>query len=92
NQLLAGLSLLVLTLFLLKLGRRVWATAIPMAFLLVMTTWAMVLNLVRFVTNDQVLLAAVGGAIFVLELWLLFEAAAAVRRLMVGLSRASDKV
>jgi len=92
NQLLAGLSLLVLTLFLLKLGRRVWVTAIPMAFLLVMTTWAMVLNLVRFVTNDQVLLAAVGGAIFVLELWLLFEAAAAVRRLMIGLSRASDKV
>ncbi len=84
NQLLAGLSLLVLTLYLLKLGRRVWVTAIPMAFLLVMTTWAMVLNLVRFVTNDQVLLAAVGGAIFVLELWLLFEGAAAVRRLVAG--------
>ncbi|MCL7960743.1 MAG: carbon starvation protein A [marine benthic group bacterium] len=84
NQLLAGLSLLVLTLFLFKLGRRVWVTAIPMAFLLVMTTWAMVLNLVRFATSDQVLLATVGGAIFVLELWLLFEGAAAVRRLMVG--------
>jgi hypothetical protein len=39
-----------------------------------------------------VLLAAVGGAIFVLELWLLFEAAAAVRRLMIELSRGSDKV
>ncbi|MCL7974181.1 MAG: carbon starvation protein A [marine benthic group bacterium] len=84
NQLLAGLSLLVLSLFLFKLGRRVWVTAIPMAFLLVMTTWAMVLNLVRFATSDQVLLATVGGAIFVLELWLLFEGAAAVRRLMVG--------
>ena len=84
NQLLAGLSLLVVTLFLYKLGRRVWVTAIPMVFLLVMTTWAMVLNLVRFVTSDQVLLATVGGAIFVLELWLLFEAAAAVRRLMNG--------
>ena len=82
NQLLAGLSLLVVTLFLYKLGRRVWVTAIPMVFLLVMTTWAMVLNLVRFATSDQVLLATVGGAIFVLELWLLFEAAAAVRRLM----------
>jgi carbon starvation protein len=87
NQLLAGLSLLVLTLFLLKLGRRVWVTAIPMAFLLVMTTWAMVLNLVRFVTNDQLLLATVGGAIFVLELWLLFEGAAAVRRLVAGRDR-----
>ena len=90
NQLLAGLSLLVLTLFLFKLGRRIWVTAIPMAFLLVMTTWAMVLNLVRFVTSDQVLLATVGGAIFVLELWLLFEGAAAVRRLMVGRRGATD--
>ena len=82
NQLLAGLSLLVVTLFLLKLGRRVWVTVIPMAFLLFMTTWAMVLNLVRFATESQVLLTLVGGGIFVLELWLLFEAAAAVRRLV----------
>jgi carbon starvation protein len=82
NQLLAGLSLLVLTLFLLQLGRKAWVTALPMIFLLVITTWAMVLNLLRFVTEDQVLLATVGGAIFVLELWLLFEGAAAMRRLL----------
>lgn len=80
NQLLAGLSLLILTLFLLKLGRKAWVTAIPMAFLLFMTTWAMVLNLLRFTRESQTLLVIVGGAIFVLELWLLFEAAVAVRR------------
>jgi len=80
NQLLAGLSLLVLTLFLLKLGRNVWVTAVPMVFLLFMTTWAMILNLVGFVTDDQVLLTVVGGTILVLELWLLFEGAAAFRR------------
>ena len=48
NQLTAGLSLLVITLFLIRLRRPIWATAIPMAFLLFMTTWAMVLNLVRY--------------------------------------------
>ncbi len=80
NQLLAGLSLLILTLFLLKLGRKAWVTAIPMAFLLFMTTWAMILNLLRFTRESQTLLVIVGGAIFVLELWLLFEAAVAVRR------------
>jgi carbon starvation protein len=80
NQLLAGLSLLILTLFLLKLGRKAWVTAIPMAFLLFMTTWAMILNLLRFTRESQTLLVVVGGAIFVLELWLLFEAAVAVRR------------
>ncbi len=80
NQLLAGLSLLILTLFLLKLGRNAWVTGIPMAFLLFMTTWAMILNLLRFTRESQPLLVIVGGAIFVLELWLLFEAAVAVRR------------
>jgi carbon starvation protein len=80
NQLLAGLSLLILTLFLLRLRRPVWITVIPMGFLLFMTTWAMVLNLLRFVRESQTMLLVVGGAIFALELWLLFEGAAAVRR------------
>ena len=94
NQLLAGLSLLVLTLYLLKLGRRAWVTAIPMVFLLIMTTWAMLLNLARFAGDDQILLTAVGGAILVLELWLLFEGAVAFRRLFrrreTGLSGSSQ--
>ncbi len=79
NQLTGGLSLLVVTLFLLALGRRIWVTVIPMLFLLVMTTWAMVLNLIRYYTDSQALLLAVGGAIFVLELWLVFEAIVALR-------------
>lgn len=79
NQLTGALSLLVVTMFLLSLRRRIWVTVIPMAFLFVMTTWAMVLNLLRYWTDNQPLLLAVGGAIFVLELWLIFEAAAALR-------------
>jgi carbon starvation protein len=86
NQLLAGLSLLVVTLFLLKLGRKAWVTGIPMVFLLFMTTWGMVLNLVRFAGESQALLTVVGGAILVLEVWLLFEGVAAVRRLRHELS------
>ena len=82
NQLLAGLSLLILTLFLLRLRRPIWITVIPMGFLLFMTTWAMVLNLLRFVRDSETMLLVVGGAIFALELWLLFEAAVAVRRVL----------
>jgi carbon starvation protein len=84
NQLLAGLTLLILTLFLFRLKRNVWVTAIPMAFLLFMTTYAMVLNLIRYRSESQTLLLVVGGAIFVLEMWLLFEAAAGVRRVLVS--------
>ena len=81
NQLTAGLSLLVITLFLLRLGRAIWPTVIPMIFLMFMTTWAMVENLIRYFSDSQVLLFCVGGVIFVLELWLVFEAVAALRRL-----------
>lgn len=80
NQLTGALSLLVVTLFLIRLGRPIWVTVVPMAFLFVMTTWAMVLNLLRYWTDSQPLLLGVGGAIFVLELWLIFEALAALAR------------
>ncbi len=83
NQLLAGLSLLILTLFLLRLRRPIWITVVPMGFLLFMTTWAMILNLLSFVRDNETMLLVVGGAIFALELWLLFEGAAAVRRLVL---------
>jgi carbon starvation protein len=83
NQLLAGLSLLILTLFLFRLKRTIWVTVVPMSFLLFMTTYAMVLNLLRYHTESETLLLVVGGAIFVLELWLIFEAVAAVRRVLV---------
>jgi carbon starvation protein len=48
NQLTAGLSLLVITIFLLSLKRNIWVTVVPMAFLLFMTTWAMIGNLIRY--------------------------------------------
>ena len=79
NQLTGALSLLVITLFLYRLRRGIWVTVIPMIFLLVMTTWAMVLNLIRYATESQAVLLGVGGMIFVLELWLIFESVSAVR-------------
>ncbi len=80
NQLTGALSLLVISIFLVGLKRRWWVTAVPMLFLFVMTTWAMVLNLLRYWDDRQPVLLAVGGAIFVLELWLIFEAAAVLSR------------
>lgn len=81
NQLTAGLSLLVVTLFLLRLHRPIWPTVLPMTFLLFMTTWAMVGNLIRYFTENQLLLLGVGAAIFVLELWLILEAVIALRKI-----------
>jgi len=80
NQLLAGLTLLIISLYLIKQERPAWVTAVPMSFLLVMTTWAMLINLHRYYGEHQMLLLVLGAAIFVLEIWLLFEAVAAARR------------
>lgn len=84
NQLTGALTLLVITLFLARLRRPIWVTVVPMGFLLFMTTWAMVLNLVRYWVDSQAVLLAVGGMVFVLELWLIFEAAGVVRRAVGG--------
>ena len=79
NQLTGAMSLLVISLFLFSLKRRIWVTVMPLGFLLVMTTWAMVINMIGYWTSETWLLFGVGGAIFVLVLWLVFEALAAVR-------------
>ena len=80
NQLLAGLTLLLVSLYLIRKKRPVWVTMIPMTFLLFVTTWAMLINLSRFFSNNQIMLLMLGAAIFVLEIWLLFEGIAAIRR------------
>ena len=82
NQLTGAMSLLVISLFLYSLKRRIWVTVMPLAFLLVMTTWAMVINMIGYWTSETWLLFGVGGAIFVLVLWLVFEALAAIRLAM----------
>ena len=84
NQLTAGLSLLIVTLFLLRLGRPIWVTVVPMVFLFFMTTWAMVDNILRYWTDSEPLLITVGASIFVLEIWLIFEAVLAFRRTLAA--------
>jgi carbon starvation protein len=83
NQLTGALTLLVLTIVLMALKRNAWVTAVPMAFLFFMTTWAMVDQLSRHF-QEQWLLFGVGATIFVLEIWLIVEAVAAIRRALTG--------
>ena len=84
NQLTGAMSLLVISLFLFSLKRRIWVTVVPLSFLLVMTTWAMVINMIGYWTSETWLLFGVGGLIFVLVLWLVFEALAAIRMAMAA--------
>jgi carbon starvation protein len=77
NQLLAALTLLGLTVWLAQTGRRAaaWMAGIPMVFMLVMTSWSLVIMLSRWFTaarwSDPVgwvaLLLALLAALLVVE-------------------------
>lgn len=79
NQLLAGLALLVVTLWLLKTGKPVIYTLLPMIFMMLITMWAMVWNIVNFWNKSDWLLVTIASAIFVLALWLVGEAYLALK-------------
>ena len=79
NQLLAGLSFLVITFYLWRRGRAVWFLVIPMIFMLIMPIWAMTYQL--FIAPGwlngeapNLLLGGIGLATIALEIWMIVEA------------------
>ncbi|HYH29690.1 MAG TPA: carbon starvation protein A [Pseudonocardia sp.] len=79
NQLTAGLALAVIAVWVTRNRRNPVAVLVPLVFLLVMTTWALVINLVEFVQEGQWVLAPLDAIIFVLAIWLIVEAVLALR-------------
>ncbi len=80
NQLLAGLALLAVTLYLLQRRKPIRYTFLPMVFILAATLTAMVINMFRFWEEGILVLLVTGGVLFALAVWLAIEAAVAVRR------------
>jgi len=73
NQVMAGLTLLTVSLYLYFRKKNYLYTAIPMVFMLVTTLAAMFVNVRRFYAQGSYLLLAVGGAVLFLALWLIVE-------------------
>ncbi|SFT87275.1 carbon starvation protein [Actinopolyspora lacussalsi subsp. righensis] len=90
NQLTAGLALAVVAVWVTKNRRNPLAVLVPLLFLLVMTTWALALNLVEFVTQGQWVLAPLDVIIFLLAVWLIVEAAVALRRAVRSRDETTD--
>jgi carbon starvation protein len=80
NQLLAGLALLTVSLYLLQRRRPSLPYLIPMVFMMVTTMVAMGIKLVSFAKSGNITLLAVGSAISLMAVWLVVEAILAVRR------------
>ncbi|RCW39571.1 carbon starvation protein [Halopolyspora algeriensis] len=78
NQLTAGLALAVIAVWVTKRRRNPIAVLVPLVFLLFMTTWALVINMIEFIEAQQWVLAPLDVIIFVLAIWLIVEAALAL--------------
>ncbi|HID09748.1 MAG TPA: carbon starvation protein A [Candidatus Latescibacteria bacterium] len=74
NQLLAGLTLLVVSVYLFRKAEPVWYTLLPMLFVMAMTGWATVHKFGDFISQGQFGLAFIGGAVLVLEVGIVVEA------------------
>jgi carbon starvation protein len=77
NQLLAGIALLVATIYFFKQRRPTWFTFLPMLFMLVITTWALAASLYGWAVagfEENMPLILVGSAILALLAWLVVEA------------------
>ncbi len=82
NQLLAGLALLVITIYLKKKrsGFTYLLAAIPCLIILALTIWAIVINEFNYWNADHGLLVFINGVVLILALWMVVEGILAVIR------------
>jgi len=80
NQLLAGLTLSIISVILIRQGRSAWFTAVPLAFLLSMSVYALLVQLGQFYRQENWLLLVMDIVILIAALWVALEAAIAMSR------------
>lgn len=80
NQLLAALTLAIITVILIRKGRNPFFTGIPMVFLLIMSVFALVVQLGTFYNDGNWLLLGMDIVILIAALWVTFEALLAMRQ------------
>ena len=80
NQLLAGLTLLVITVMLVKLGRPMWYTLGPLMFLLTMTTLGLLIQLKSFYDKGDWFLFTLDLIILVAAILVILESGSALTK------------
>jgi carbon starvation protein len=80
NQILAGLTLLVVTVMLIKLGRPAKYTMIPMVFVLITSSWAALIKLKEFYEAGNWLLVTIDFIVVVTTFMVILEAASVISK------------
>jgi len=84
NQIMAGLTLLAVTIYLYRKRKPILYTALPMILVLAATISSMLIGIYKALAEGQWILVAVGGSILFLALWVLFEGVLAVVKMRRG--------
>jgi carbon starvation protein len=78
NQLLAGLSFLVIMFYLWRRQKPIWFLVLPALFMLIIPLWAMTYQIFvgpnSWVADQKWTLVAIGGGTVLLEIWMFIEA------------------
>ena len=80
NQILAAMTLLVISVMLIKMGRPARYTLIPMIFVLVTSSWAAVLKLMEFWAAGNWLLVTIDIVVLVTSLMVILEAISVIAK------------
>ncbi|PNK59648.1 carbon starvation protein A [Psychrobacter sp. FDAARGOS_221] len=80
NQLMAALTLMIVTVILLRKGKTVWYTLAPLSFLLVMAIFALILQLKTFYSDGNWLLIFLDIIILIATILVTFESFSVLRR------------
>ena len=74
NQTLAGLALIIITLYLKTKGGMKWlVSGIPAVLMMFMTIWALILNQTSFGASNNMMLQIINGVILLLAIWITVE-------------------
>lgn len=84
NQMLAGLTLIVITVWLIKKKRNAISFYLPAIFLILMTTIALILNIRSFAIKENWMLTIIGVVLFFTQLWIIAEALLSIKNLRKG--------
>ena len=81
NQILAGLTLLTVTIYLYRKKKPILYTLLPMFLVLGTTIAGMIMGMIGAIEKEQWTVAAVGFSIFALAVWVLIEALLVVKKI-----------
>ncbi|MCP3926403.1 MAG: carbon starvation protein A [Desulfobacterales bacterium] len=74
NQTLAGLALVIITVYLKNKGGLKWIiSGVPALFMIFMTIWALIINQTKFYSSDNMLLTIINGIILFIAIWIAVE-------------------